>query len=99
MKKVTSRAELKIIQLELRLEPAWLGLITSNYLGFVSQSSCSRKAVVRQLPGSHQAGRCQATIRNCSGSNQPDIRQSSVSHQIVQPMGLKAFSVLFFSAL
>ena len=29
MKKVTSRAELKIIQLELWLEPARLGLITS----------------------------------------------------------------------
>ena len=30
-KKVTSRAELKILQLELLLEPAWLGLITSIF--------------------------------------------------------------------
>ena len=29
VKKVTSRAELKILQLELWLEPAWLGLITT----------------------------------------------------------------------
>jgi hypothetical protein len=31
-KKVTSRAELKILQLELWLEPAWLGLITITYV-------------------------------------------------------------------
>ena len=31
-KKVTSRAELKIFQLELWLEPARLGLITTTYL-------------------------------------------------------------------
>ena len=33
-KKVTSRAELKILQLELWLEPARLGFITIIYTGF-----------------------------------------------------------------
>ena len=32
VKKVTSRAELKNLQLELWLEPARLGLITTNYV-------------------------------------------------------------------
>ena len=35
MEKVTSRAELKIVQLEPWLKPAWLGLITTNYVCIV----------------------------------------------------------------
>ena len=35
--KVTSRAELKMVQLEPWLEPAWLGLITSSRINSVNR--------------------------------------------------------------
>ena len=43
MEKVTSRAELKIVQLEPWLEPAWLGLITTGqvFCGLLITSSLS----------------------------------------------------------
>ena len=62
----------------------------------VRQLSGSSQAVVRQLSGSHQA-----VVRQSSGSRQAVVRQSSGRYQIVikslivQPMGLKAFSVSF----
>ena len=44
VKKVTSRAELKIIQLELWLEPARLGLITNNHINSsLSLANCNSK--------------------------------------------------------
>jgi len=43
-----SRAELKILQLELWLKPAWLGLITTIYI-YLNQSQVSRTAKILML--------------------------------------------------
>ena len=47
VKKVTSRAKLKILQLKLWLKPAWLGLITINQvLSKIKESNCIKMATL-----------------------------------------------------